>query len=126
MTGDSRRRARIGTASAPDIAVTAIGRDRVAALRGEIDLAAVAKMSPIVNDLMRSAPPRLVLELTGVSFIDSRGLAMIVGLLRRIEAADGRLVVVCPPGAAREAIELAGVGRLLTFAGSVDAALGDG
>jgi anti-anti-sigma factor len=107
----------------PTISIATAGQDAVATIRGEIDLGAVARMAPTLNSLVRSLPPRLILDLTDVSFIDSRGLAMIVHLLRRVESKDGRLVVVCPPGAARQAIKLAGVDRLLAFGASVEAVL---
>jgi anti-sigma B factor antagonist len=105
------------------ISIAMVRQDAVATLRGEIDLAAVARMAPALNSLVRSLPHRVILDLTDVSFIDSRGLAMIVHLLHRVESKGGRLVVVCPPGAARQAIELAGVDRLLAFGASVEAVL---
>jgi anti-sigma B factor antagonist len=123
-TGADRTRELTGV-SEPTIAIATAGADCVATIHGEIDLSAVARMAPALNGVVRSPPATLVLDLTDVSFIDSRGLAMIVHLLRRLDGKGGRLVVVCPPGAARQALELSGVDRLLTFAESVASVLGD-
>jgi anti-sigma B factor antagonist len=120
--GAGHRRDLIGP-DGPTLSITTAGRDTIATVAGELDLAAVAKMSPTINAVVRTPPARVVLDLNGVTFIDSRGLAMIVHLLRRLEAKDSRLVVVCPPGAARQAMELAGVARMLSFGESVYAVL---
>jgi anti-anti-sigma factor len=45
----------------------------VLAVRGELDLATVPALREAVDDVLPASPPRLHLDLSGVSFIDSTG-----------------------------------------------------
>lgn len=98
------------------IAVTARGEVRIAALRGEVDLVSVARMTPAVNEAIRSPARVVIFDLTEVSMIDSAGLALVLNALRRLEHAGRTLLVVCPVGAVRKTLELAEIsGRLELF-----------
>jgi anti-anti-sigma factor len=108
------------------IAVTAHGEVRIAAVRGEIDLVSVARMTPAVNEAIRSPARVVIFDLTEATMIDSAGLALVINALRRIEYAGRRLLVVYPTGPVRRTLELAGINGLLdlykTRAEAVDAA----
>jgi anti-sigma B factor antagonist len=68
----------------------------VVSFAGELDLASV----PLARDaLVRSAAEHpgqtLVVDLDGVAFLDSMGLGVLVGGLRRLRGGGGDLVLVC-------------------------------
>jgi anti-sigma B factor antagonist len=106
--------------------VTATGDIRIAALRGEIDLVAVARITPAINNTIRSPAGTVIMDLTEVTLMDSAGLAMLMNALRRLEHADRRLLVVCAAGPVRRTLEIAAISGLLelheTRAAAVDAA----
>jgi anti-sigma B factor antagonist len=98
------------------ITVTARGAVRIAAPRGEIDLVSVARMTPAINEAIRSPARVVIIDLTEVTIIDSSGLALVLNALRRLEHAERRLLIVCPEGPVRRTLELAGIsGRLELF-----------
>jgi anti-sigma B factor antagonist len=79
-------------------------------LTGELD----AFDAPRLGELFEHAvAPVLVLDLTGVSFLDSTVLGTIVGLLRRQREDGGELRVVLPDGEARRIFEVTGLDTAL-------------
>jgi anti-sigma B factor antagonist len=55
----------------------------------------------------------VVLDLEGVSFLDSSALGAIVGLLKRVRERERELRVVLPTSSARRIFELTGLDRTL-------------
>jgi anti-anti-sigma factor len=62
-------------------------------LAGEIDVLTVTELSTIVNDLLPDPPPRIVLDMAGVTFCDSQGLGTLVVLSRKAQHAQSVLAL---------------------------------
>ena len=60
-------------------------------------------------------PKKLVLDMSGVTFMDSSGIALILRAQQRIELLDGSLLVCNVPDQARRVMDAAGIGRLVTI-----------
>jgi anti-anti-sigma factor len=67
------------------------------ALRGELDLSTAEKVERELQRIEEDAPPLVVLDLSGLTFLDSTGLRLIVGADQRARQSDRRLVVVRGP-----------------------------
>jgi anti-sigma B factor antagonist len=65
----------------------------VLSLAGEIDLSTAPRLSGIVSELLKEAPPRVVLDMAGVTFCDSQGLGTLVVLSRKANLAQSCLVL---------------------------------
>lgn len=76
---------------------------------GEIDIATVPVLRRAVTGLLERTPARLVLDLDGVNFIDSSGLAVL------LEAAStvGHIELRRASDAVRRVIELSGLASVL-------------
>lgn len=86
------------------------GRRALLAARGEIDLATVDALRDALERAGESRAPEVWVDLSEVDFMDSTGLsALVVGH----RALPGRLVVICPDGPPRRAIEVAGLHQVL-------------
>jgi len=68
-------------------------------LRGELDLSTADKVERELDRVEAQGPELLVLDLSGLTFLDSTGLRLIVGADQRARAGDRRLVVVKGPAA---------------------------
>lgn len=94
----------------------------VVQVAGEVDLVTADDLEEIVAAGIASGPTALVLDLTGVSFLDSAGLAMLV----RGHAAAGERVafrVVATQRAVLKPISLTGMDAMLAVFATVAEAL---
>jgi anti-anti-sigma factor len=66
-------------------------------LRGELDLSTAAKVEEELRRAESAEPPVLVLDLAGLTFLDSTGLRLIVTADRRAREKGRRLAVVKGP-----------------------------
>jgi anti-sigma B factor antagonist len=67
--------------------------------------------------------PRLVLDLDGVDFLDSTGLGVIVGVLKRARTLGGDLRLVCTRPAIRKVFEITALDRSMPLSATAEAAL---
>ena len=78
---------------------------------GEIDVAVTPALRDRLHAVLERGP--LVLDLSGVDFLDSTGIGMLIGLLRRADRRGWSMTVVPPHGAARRALDQCGVTEAL-------------
>ena len=66
----------------------------VLTLVGEIDMLTAAQLSGAVNKVLAEAPPRIMLDMGGVTFCDSQGLGTLVVLSRTASRVQSLLQLV--------------------------------
>jgi anti-anti-sigma factor len=96
------------------------GRATVIGVAGELDILTVTKLVARLEDAIRRRHGDLVIDLTQAEFIDSMGLHALLNVQRRLVRQARKLTVVCPPGAVRNAIELARLAEPLGVVTSVE------
>ncbi|MFL6583750.1 MAG: STAS domain-containing protein [Chthoniobacterales bacterium] len=69
---------------------------------GAIDLHVAPEVRAQLNALIDKAPKRLVVDLSKVPYIDSSGLAVLIGAMQRLESEGGYFALA----AARETVRL--------------------
>ena len=89
---------------------------------GDLDMAGAPGLRQVVVTEVAGGARLVVLDLTAVDFVDSAGLGVVVGALRRLRAHDGDLLVVCPEPRIRRVFEMCDLDRVFTLHGDVDAA----
>jgi anti-sigma B factor antagonist len=67
----------------------------VIAIKGEIHSTTAPEFSERLNAAIASGKTAVVLDLTGVEFIDSTGLSVLLNGLRRVTRVRGRMVIAC-------------------------------
>ena len=91
-------------------------RNLLLELRGEIDHhGAKDAMRELELAVDAALPKKLVLDLSGVTFMDSSGIALILRAQQRMKLLDGSLLVCGVPQQARRVLDAAGSGRLVTI-----------
>jgi anti-sigma B factor antagonist len=73
------------------------GKDgtEVVDVEGEIDIYTAPRLRELLTDLVSKNHYQIVVNLEKVGFLDSTGLAVLVGGLKRVRAHDGSLDLVC-------------------------------
>lgn len=95
----------------------------VVAVRGELDLATVPVLRARLDEVGERPAP-LVVDLSGVRFIASAGLALLVDLQRRCEERGVTLAVVATGGVVPRAIQVTALDQVFPVYPTVDEALG--
>ena len=98
----------------------------VVAVTGEIDLFTAPEFKQRMSDLIDAGRSRLVVDLSGTTFIDSSSLGVLIGAHRRLKLRGGALLVVCENEAISKTFKITGLDGVFTIAPTVDAALSDG
>jgi anti-sigma B factor antagonist len=94
-------------------------RTRIVAASGELDYAT----GDYFVGRTEGVGPQLILDLTGLTFIDSTGIAKLIRLSRSFETDDRRLVIVVPSGGqVRRILEVRGLVEKLPLSESLEAA----
>src|SRR2546430_17649089 len=70
----------------------------VLSFEGQIDLNVSAKVTEKINQLIKEKPARLVVDLSGVTYIDSSGLAVLINATRDMEDYGGIFLLGRGPG----------------------------
>jgi anti-anti-sigma factor len=86
-----------------------IGRRRVLAVGGEVDLASVPVLSAAVGEALEAGAAELWIDLTDTLFMDSSGLHALLETRERAAELNRRFAIVCPDGPVRRVFELAGM-----------------
>lgn len=107
----------------PVRSVDRLGEAVVVRLAGELDLYNADILRQSLFEAADGGPPRLVVDLGAVTFIDSTGLGVLIESRARLE--NRRAFVVASPGLeARRALEVSGLDRHLNVVPSVEEAVG--
>ena len=92
------------------------------AIKGELDLATVPRVNAAFAAEPVASAGAVVIDLTGVAFMDSTGLGALVTFERELAARGGRLVLACPEGPARLLLDVTGLAeQLAVFATRAEA-----
>ncbi len=95
----------------------------VVTVSGELDFALCAKVTPELNAALRSSSRAIVVDLEGISLMDSSGVALLINAFRRLDPTGRELAIACPAGPRRRALEVTGLDRHLPLHESREAAL---
>ena len=88
----------------------------VAQVSGEVDHhGAKGMMEELSRQIDRGLPHTLTMDLGGVSFMDSSGIALILRTHSRMVTLGGRMTVVNTPKQAEKVLKAAGLDKIITF-----------
>ena len=76
---------------------------------GELDLATAPRLRDHLDQLYASGVRTFVFDTSGVTFIDSVGLSVILALFRRCREEDGSVTVQSPSPVMQRTLEVAGL-----------------
>ena len=99
-----------------DVSAKHEGNQLELALKGELDHhGARNALRELELSIDAALPKKLVLDLAGVTFMDSSGIALILRAQQRMQLLDGSLLVRNVPQQARRVLDAAGIGRRVTI-----------
>ncbi|HUP70582.1 MAG TPA: STAS domain-containing protein [Acidimicrobiales bacterium] len=104
--------------------VTEHGDITVLAVRGEVDVYTAPRLREKLVELVSQGKQNITVDLEAVDFLDSTGLGVLVGGLKRLRSHDGDLSLVCTQHRILKVFEITGLTKVFTIHASVDDAVG--
>lgn len=91
--------------------------------RGDIDVYSAPQLRDTIAEKMGLGPPNIVLNLEFVDFIDSTGLAIMIGALKRAKELDGAFVLVKPNEQVSRVLRITDLTKVLPAFDSIERAI---
>lgn len=99
---------------------------KVLEVGGEIDVYTAPQLREHLIAMVEGGDRQVVVDLGRVEFLDSTGLGVLVGALKRLRGVDGELSLVCAQERLLKIFRITGLDRVFTLYGSVEAATAGG
>jgi stage II sporulation protein AA (anti-sigma F factor antagonist) len=104
-----------------DVESRVVGERAIVTVRGDLDLQVAQRVVAEIEKVEEGAPALLVIDLSGISFLDSSGMGVLAAAQARAVEAGRRIVVVRPPYSVRRAFELSGFDDVIEVVDDPDA-----
>jgi anti-sigma B factor antagonist len=95
----------------------------IVSVGGEIDVYTAPKLRDKITELVAAGAHRLVIDLEAVEFLDSTGLGVLVGGLKKVRAHDGSLRLVCTQDRLLKIFRITGLAKVFAIHDSDEAAI---
>jgi anti-sigma B factor antagonist len=95
----------------------------IVSVGGEIDVYTAPKLRDKITELVAAGAHDLVVDLEAVEFLDSTGLGVLVGGLKKVRAHDGSLQLVCTQDRLLKIFRITGLAKVFDIHDSAEAAL---
>lgn len=92
----------------------------VVEVSGEIDVYTAPKLREVVVGAIEAGNTRLIIDIEGVDFLDSTGLGVLVGALKRVRADGGSLDIVCTSERLLRIFSITGLDKVFGLHASLD------
>jgi anti-sigma B factor antagonist len=95
----------------------------VLAVTGEVDVYTAPRLREKLVELVSQNKLQVIVDLEGVDFLDSTGLGVLVGGLKRLRSHDGDLGLVCSQPRVLKVFEITGLTKVFAIHDSLEAAV---
>lgn len=95
----------------------------VIAPTGRLDVAGAPALKEAVSEIVKDGPQHVVIDMEGVSFVDSTGLGSVIAALKQVRGSQGELRLAAPNQQVRVVLELTTLDRIFPYYATVEEAL---
>jgi anti-sigma B factor antagonist len=92
-------------------------------IEGEVDIHTSSQLRELLLSLIRKGYYQLVVDLDKIAFLDSTGLGVLVGSLKRVREHDGSISLACTQERILKIFRITGLMSVFGIYSSVDEAL---
>ena len=86
-----------------------------AKISGDVDHHAAAEMRIMIDgELERAMPDLLIFDMSGVTFMDSSGVGLVLGRVRTMKQWDGKVKITEPSARAAKILKMSGLEPMIT------------
>lgn len=100
-----------------------IGHELVVYMAGELDHHSAEEVRIKIDDrLERENINNLIMDFSGVTFMDSSGIGVVIGRYKKISSKNGKVSVTCLNEPIKRVFELSGLFKIINLYNSVEEA----
>ena len=100
----------------------AVGDWNVVDVEGEVDVFTAPKLREAIIGLLADGKEKIIVNLEGVPFMDSTGLGVLVGGLKRVKERNGELAIAGAQGTVLRVLNVTGLNAVFALHESVTTA----
>jgi anti-sigma B factor antagonist len=108
-----------------EVSTTSSGDYTVLAVSGEVDMDSAPRLRELVLEQLTDGRNLLVIDMSGVTFMDSSGLSVLVAVLKRVRDGDGELRLVVTRERTMKLFRITSLDSVFTISGSLEDAIND-
>jgi anti-sigma B factor antagonist len=94
-------------------------------VKGEVDVYSAPRLREKLVELVSEGHRQIVADLESVAFLDSTGLGVLVGGLKRLRSNDGDLQLVCSQPRILKVFEITGLTTVFRISSTIDDAISE-
>ncbi|NED95747.1 STAS domain-containing protein [Phytoactinopolyspora alkaliphila] len=102
-----------------------LGDRSVVEVAGEIDVYTAPKLREQLVEIVDAGQYHIVVDMRGVEFLDSTGLGVLVGGLKRVRQHDGSLRLVCTQERILKIFRITGLTKVFPIHDTVEGAISE-
>ena len=95
----------------------------IIAVGGEIDVYTAPKLRDKITELVADGVYDIIVDMEAVEFLDSTGLGVLVGGLKKVRAHEGSLQLICTQDRLLKIFRITGLAKVFVIHDSADGAL---
>jgi anti-sigma B factor antagonist len=105
------------------LATSEVDGATIIAVGGEIDVYTAPKLRDKITELVGDGIYDIIVDMEAVEFLDSTGLGVLVGGLKKVRAHDGSLELICTQDRLLKIFRITGLAKVFVIHDSADGAL---
>lgn len=98
----------------------ALGDRTTVTIGGEIDVYTAPMLRDAISELVCKGAHDIVIDMSGVKFLDSTGLGVLVGGLKKVRAHNGSLELVCREERLLKIFRITGLAKVFVIHDTLD------
>lgn len=103
------------------LTTSALGDRVVVTIGGEIDVYTAPVLRDAITDLVADGSHDILIDMTDVDFLDSTGLGVLVGGLKKVRAYNGSLELVCHQERLLKIFRITGLAKVFAIHDNLEA-----
>ena len=105
------------------LATSEVDGKTIVAVGGEIDVYTAPKLRDKITELVADGTYHIVVDMEAVEFLDSTGLGVLVGGLKKVRAHDGSLELICNADRLLKIFKITGLAKVFVIHDTPESAL---
>ena len=108
------------------LATRTVAEHTVLEVGGEVDVYTAPRLRERLVELVDAGARNVIVDLGGVEFLDSTGLGVLVGAMKRLRVANGRFALVCSKEPLLKIFRITALDQVFPIYPTIEAATEDG